>query len=272
MARSLLIYCDESDQSGKRFSNFYGGLLVESEHLSEVEQRIRVVREAHRLNDEVKWQKISAAYADKYIALVDELFDLVAEGRVKIRIMFTQNINALPRLTAEQREDGFFKLYYQFIKWSFGLQSCGREGTTTHLRLFFDQLPDTKEKCQRFKGFLSGLGKSREFRQAGIKLGIDGISEVDSKKHELLQCVDVVLGAMQFRLNEKHLEKPEGSRVRGKRTRAKESVYKHINARIRLLRPGFNIGITTGDDGDSANRWRHPYRHWLFRPRVEDDS
>ena len=44
MARELLIYCDESDQSGRKYSNFYGGLLVESMHLVEVERRITAVR------------------------------------------------------------------------------------------------------------------------------------------------------------------------------------------------------------------------------------
>lgn len=71
---------------------------------------------------------------------------------------------------------------------------------------------------------------------------------------------------MQFRLNDKHLEKPAGKHRRGKRTVAKEAVYKHISARIRRIYPGFNIGISTGTGGELANRWNHPYRHWLFTP------
>ena len=83
----------------------------------------------------------------------------------------------------------------------------------------------------------------------------------------LLQCTDLIIGAMQFRLNDKHLEKPPGSRIRGKRTRAKLALYETIRGRINGLRPGFNIGITTGHDADKANRWRHAYRHWLFESR-----
>lgn len=265
MARELIIYCDESDQSGKHYANFYGGLLVESLHLQEAEDRIRAVREALYLRDEVKWQKISHAYAGKYIALMDELFDLVVEGKIKIRIMCTQNYFSAARLTSEQRENGFFMLYYQFIKHGFGLSHAGVAGTTTRLRLLFDQLPDTLEKRQAFKGYLGGLDRWQAFRRAGIQLSSEMIGEVDSRDHQLLQCVDVVLGAMQFRLNDKHLEKPAGSRIRGKRTRAKERVYRHILQRIRAIRPGFNIGISTGDDGSKVNRWRHPYRHWIFR-------
>ena len=270
MARELLIYCDESDQSGRKYSNFYGGLLVESMHLVEVERRITAVRELHGLRSELKWQKISEAYADKYIAVMNELFNLAGEGRLKLRVMFTQNSRTPARLTADDREHGFFKLYYQFIKWGFGLQHAGIAGEATRLRLHFDQLPDTREKASAFKGFLVALERNREFRAAGLKLGLSDIAEVDSKAHPLLQCADIVLGAIQFRLNDKHLEKPEGSRVRGKRTIAKERVYKHINSRIRLLRPRFNIGVNTSDDGDVRNRWRHPYRHWLFVPGEQE--
>jgi hypothetical protein len=41
MARQLIIYFDESDGSGKYFSNFYGGALVESTHLEEVVVRLQ---------------------------------------------------------------------------------------------------------------------------------------------------------------------------------------------------------------------------------------
>lgn len=266
MARELILYCDESDISGKHFANFYGGLLVESSHLAEVEVRIRRRCQELHLRDEVKWQKISTAYADKYRALIDELFDLVAEGKVKIRIMFTQNYFSPTRLTPEQREMGFFLLYYQFVKHGFGLQYAGLGRESTNLRILFDKLPDTAEKCAKFKGFLAALTHSPGFRKARIELLPEAIAEVDSRHHVLLQCVDVVLGAMQFRLNDKHKQKIPGKRVRGKRTIAKEQVYKHILSRIRLIYPNFNIGISTGIQGDLSNRWAHPYRHWLFRP------
>ena len=71
---------------------------------------------------------------------------------------------------------------------------------------------------------------------------------------------------MQFRLNDKHKEKLPGSSRRGKKTIAKEKLYKHINSRIRDIYPGFNIGITTGKQDDITNLWKHSYRHWMFIP------
>ena len=262
--RQLVIYCDESDISGRHFGNFYGGLLVDAHRQAELEQRIKSRCAALRLNDEIKWQKISSAYAEKYIALMDELFDIVADGDIKLRIMFTQNYFAPRRLSPEQGEEGFFILYYQFIKHAFGLRYAGVPGQRTSVRLMFDELPDTLEKRARFKAYLAALDRSPEFRRSGIDLDERDIAEVDSKQHVLLQCMDVVLGAMQFRLNDKHLEKPPGKRVRGKRTLAKERVYKHILARIRAIYPGFNIGRPTSTREDITNLWHDPYRHWLF--------
>ena len=98
-----------------------------------------------------------------------------------------------------------------------------------------------------------------------ITFAYQDIVQVESHDHDVLQCLDVVLGAMNFRLNKKNKDKPPGARVRSPKTRAKEKVYKRINERIRDIYPGFNIGITTGHNGDQANRWNHSYRHWNFQ-------
>jgi hypothetical protein len=265
MPRELSIYCDESDKKGKHFENFYGGALVESIHLQEVVQRLEAKKLELNLGAEVKWQKITETYAPKYIAFLDEVFALMEEGKLKMRIMFTQKYFGAVNLTDEHRENEFFILYYHFVKHAFGLTYAG--GTeTTNVRMYFDMLPDKKSKCDDFKDFVVGLNKLPSFRSANIVIKKDQIAEVDSKHHVILQSLDIIMGAMPFRLNNKHLEKPEGSRLRGKRTVAKEKVYKHVMNKIRVLYPGFNIGISTGVKGDVSNRWHHPYRHWLFVP------
>ena len=69
---------------------------------------------------------------------------------------------------------------------------------------------------------------------------------------------------MNFRLNDLHKVKVEGTNKRGKTTIAKEKLYKVINKNIREIRKNFNIGITTGINGDQSNYWKHLYRHWNF--------
>ena len=129
-----------------------------------------------------------------------------------------------------------------------------------------DQMPTSREETAKFKAFLEALSRNPEMRRANVNFDKQQIAEVDSKDHDLLQCLDVVLGAMTFRLNNQHLVKPAGQTRRGKRTVAKENLYKHISSRVRIIYPNFNIGESTGTQGELANRWRHPYRHWKMVP------
>ncbi len=134
------------------------------------------------------------------------------------------------------------------------------------VKLFFRRVPETKEEAAQFKGFILALKDSPGFRKAGLSIRAEDIVEIRSHDHVLAQCLDIVLGAMAFRLNDKHLEKPPGARKRGKRTVAKESLYKAILAEIYRIRPRFNIGISTGVQGDPSKHWLAPYLHWSFVP------
>jgi hypothetical protein len=264
-SKEYFIWCDESDTKGKYCSNFYGGVLVKSEHIQEVQARLKSICDQQHFFDEIKWQKVTANYLGKYISVMDEFFDLIKEGKIKIRIMFTQNAYVPTNLTQVQKDEEYFILYYQFIKHAFGLHYSNDSEDDVYLRLYFDYLPDTVKRRQVFKDFIKGLEKSRPFRLAKIKIRKQDIAEVDSKRHLVLQMLDVVLGSMSFRLNHKHKEIPEGKRRRGKRTVAKEKLYKHINRRIRGIKPGFNVGANTGTP-NAEDRWRHEYRHWVFLP------
>lgn len=261
-----VIYCDESDDKGRFFSNFYGGVILREADRQAIEAELESVKAENRLNGEAKWTKISEYNEASYRAFVDKIFEFIASGHLKMRIMFTQNINQVRHLDYEEGT-GFFKLYYQFIKHAFGLTHCNpQRGTEVTVAVLLDDAPDTAAKLENFKNYLSGLSNLTAFRNSRVVIRRDDIAEIDSSKHVILQAVDVVLGAMQFRLNELHKEKPPGARKRGKRTRAKERVYKHISMRIRELYPNFNIGASTGHAEGLASRWLHPYRHWVFVP------
>jgi hypothetical protein len=270
MSLEYIIYTDESEKKGKFYSNFYGGVLVRSPDLQPIIDRLEARKALLNLNQEVKWQKVTENYLEKYESLVDGFFDEVMAGRAKVRVMFTQNQFIPIGLSTDQRRTEYHLLYYQFIKHAFGLRFAGTAGREIHVRLNMDQLPDNREHNAQFKAYLLGLNSNTNFRSAGIRFRSDQIAEVRSHDHVLLQCLDVVLGAMAFRLNDKHKEKPAGKHRRGKRTIAKETLYKYIQTRICQLYPNFNIGETTGKGGDWTNLWLHPYRHWKFVPAEHE--
>jgi hypothetical protein len=267
MATEYLIYCDESEKRGATYSNFYGGLLVRSTDLHRCLAAITACKTDQHLFGEVKWQKITDNYLEKYKSLMDVFFSLVAEDKLKVRVMFTQNTNVPAGLTDEHRENEYLLLYYQFIKHAFGLRSSNTGNEPIRLRIYPDQLPETKEKIDRFRSYLVSLSRSKDFRDSKLVIRHEDIAEVESHDHGLLQCLDIVIGSINFRLNGLHKHIPPGRRRRGRWTVAKERLYKHISGWLRRLRPHFNIGISTGLDGDWANHWHHPYRHWLFVPK-----
>jgi hypothetical protein len=269
--RHIIIYCDESAEKGRYYSNFYGGALVGASNREKVTRTLNETKEKLNIKGEMKWTKISTAYEQKYIQFIDEFFNFVDTGVIKVRIMFTQNMFRPTRLSDYHLDNQYFLLYYQLIKHSFGLRYCNPEGVDEVLvSLFLDDVPHSDHKFLEFKEYLSSLCYYPVFRRAKISIPVSEITDVKSHDHVVLQGLDIVLGAMQFRLNDLHKVIPDGERIRGKRTRAKERVYKYINTRIRSIHPNFNIGITTGTKEGREGRWSQPYRHWRFVPSESE--
>jgi hypothetical protein len=261
-----LIYCDESDDKGLYCSNFYGGALIKLSDQAIVEARLMAAKGLGCSAKEFKWTKVCPYMEAEYIAFVREIFALVQEGLLKIRIMFTQNINQ-PKGKNYDEENKFFILYYHFLKHAFGLRYCNTAYPgQAFVHVALDEVPATKEKFDNFKNYLSSLSEYPVLFEARVCIPKASIYPVNSQQHVILQAVDVVLGAMQFRLNHKHKEKPQGQRRRAKRTRAKERVYNEIRRLIQEIYPHFNIGTSTGET-DKTDRWTHPYAHWLFVPQ-----
>lgn len=266
-----IIYCDESEKRGPLFSNFYGGALVRSTNLHEVVNGLQAYKDNHGMKGEMKWTKVTEQYLERYIGFIDTFFAFIKQDKVKMRVMFQQNEFADSRtrnLTKEQRDDSYFILYYQFFKHAFGLIYSNQTNQNIHLKIFFDQFPDTKEKVNRFKNHIHRLQFQSTFLDANLKIRLEDIIEMTSHDHVVAQAMDIVIGSMFFRLNKLHLHKEPDMKVRGKRkrTRAKEKLYNRINDHIREIYPNFNVGISTGFKGNIENMWNHPYRHWCFLP------
>lgn len=214
--------------------------------------------------NEIKWTKTTEVYLDKYKSMMELFFDFIETGMIKTRIMFTKNSNKPINLTQYHHDNKYFILYYQFIKLAFGLIYATDESTPFKIRLYLDTLPDKKEKVEKFREFIESLNNVEEYRGKGILFQKEQIAQVKSHKHVILQCLDIVLGSIAFRLNDKHKDIPKGSSRRGKKTIAKEKLYKYINERIRKIYPSFNVGMNTGKKQGMESIWLDSYRHWSF--------
>lgn len=272
--KEYIIFCDESEKKGTFFSNFYGGVMVGSSQWDSVVARLQDTLEATGIRSEVKWSKVGPMELEPYKELIEAYFDEIEAGVLKMRVMFRQNAQVPQNLTSEQRKDEYFLLYYQFLKHGFGLHHMPDhtpEGVS--LRLYLDKLPNqNRESKERFRGHIAALSQHSILRRKGLSILPENITDVDSKNHILLQCMDVVLGSIAFRLNDKHKIKPDGSYRRGKRTVAKDDLYNFIRKQIIRVtgKTHFNIGITTAISSFPDGRWQDGYLHWKFTSRDHE--
>src|SRR4051812_20912650 len=115
MGREYILYADESVAVGEYYSNFYGGALVKASDLSTVNAALKAKKAALNLHREVKWQRVTGNYLSKYTDLISSFFDEVSARRVKVRLMFSQNAHVPTGANAQDSDQRYFKLYYQFV-------------------------------------------------------------------------------------------------------------------------------------------------------------
>lgn len=262
-----ILYCDESCQEGPIVSNFFGGCLVSFKDYENITEALKAKKTELHFFGEVKWTKVTENYLSKYIDIMNLYFSFIKSGKLKVRIIFRCNED-MPK-TASKPEDKYFDLYYRFIKNAFGLKHLSSEEKPLYLRVYLDQLPNARRKISKiFKQRLIDLPSTYGFANSPIVIREGDVAEVDSHEHAILQCLDVILGAMYYKLNQLNLVIPEGEDSRGKRTVAKEKLFEHINQHIKDIFPNFDIAKTTElKERDSVlSYWEDPYRHWRFIP------
>jgi len=263
--KHYIIYADESDKKGRYFSNFFGGVLLKASDRQAISQALQDKKNDLGLKREVKWQYVDASCVDRYIEFIRTYFEFVETSRLKTRIMFTQNMMVPKNLESRHHDEQYFLLYYQFIKHAFGIAHSNPNALDrVYFSILPDKIPESSQDLERFKNYLSRIPDSAMMKGRNLTIRKSDIADVDSEKHVILQGLDLILGSMNSRLNNKLQEKLPGSRLRGKRTRAKEKLYKEINRQIRGIYPNFNVGVSTGTPNGPKDRWSHPYRHWRF--------
>lgn len=238
------------------------GALAKVSDVQTIEKALNNKKEELNLKGEIKWTKVTGNYLEKYIDMINLFFSFIKAGKIKVRIMFAQNAYVSDGLTKEHTDNEYNILYYFFLKSAFGLKYSNPTPFKhkVNFSLYLDDLPCSENQKNSLKNSLYRY--NHELKQGNIE--ITEIVEIDSKKHVIQQCMDIILGSMNFKLNGfNELKDPETGK-RSKRTIAKDKLYKVINANIREIRKGFNVGVSTGIDGDTTNYWKHQYRHWNF--------
>lgn len=252
-----IITCDESTRNGARYSYFYGGVIVPENKYEGISKKLNMYKEHIGLPHEMKRTKIDLSNVARYIEMLDFFFTFVKSGDIRVRVMFSDNrdLEAIPK----KENQTFVKFYYLFIRHAFALPYAGED---IRLRLIFDELPESTETRNEFKTYL--INNLTHIPNADVKNAVfikrDSIEEVDSKKHIILQCADVIVGIIDFILNDFHNQ----TNVKSKKWHAKHKLAEVLLDYINQLHPGFQLCTTTRPT-KGINAWLDKYRHFVYK-------
>ena len=133
---AYIIYCDESSDKGEKYRDFFGGCMIDSRDQFALTKALKSKKKELNLEHEVKWTRVTENYLSKYIALIDLFFDFIQSNKIKVRIMFRSSSDISSHITETSVDDKYFKLYYQFLKHSFGLMTIPKTCTPTNIIVF----------------------------------------------------------------------------------------------------------------------------------------
>ena len=129
-----------------------------------------VIGEVGLKEEEIKWKKVNDYTEERYERIVDVLFDLLSEGKAKIRIFFRHRQYEAYGLTNEQRRKEYPKLYYQFIKNDFGLIHSNPKGKNVRVRLLIDDMPLKGSDRDEFLKAIYHINELKTFQKANIHI------------------------------------------------------------------------------------------------------
>jgi hypothetical protein len=185
---SMLLYCDESCHLKKDKSDFMvlGTISVPSFAKDEVYQQIRDIKIKHGFSSwfEVKWTKVSDDKLDFYKDLIDYFFEC---EYLKARIYVASSKNSLDH--AKHNEDNYdvwyYKMYFRLLE---------RVITPVNKYRIFIDIKDTLggPRIKKLHDVL--CNNIYDFR----KDVINDIKQVNSHQSEILQLVDLLIGASSF--------------------------------------------------------------------------
>jgi len=177
------LYCDESHTD--RGSSFYlGALICSAQRASILQQRLKQVKTQYNWSHEMKFSKLPKFQLHTYLAYIqvflDDPYSQFVVTEVKKGNTWTN--------WATNEEERFFKSYYVFLK-----MNIPGVGTYNTYNLYLDYKPSKWYRWSSLQHAINnGLSKSFDtFNRKFVH-----VYPVDSKQDDLIQLVDVLLGAI----------------------------------------------------------------------------
>ena len=184
------IYCDESRQEyfkrpAVELQDRYvliGGLWIEAARRSDYKAKIKALRDTHNLHGEFKWTRVSPSRLPFYTSVVTLFFD--EPMRFRCIVLPADQLDAI-HFHDGDNELMFYKFYYQLLRnWILDFNTY---------RIFVDiRTNRVKQRLERLREFLD---RSNYFAN------VASVQTLPSEQVDLLQLVDVLIGAVGYRFH-----------------------------------------------------------------------
>ncbi len=188
------IYSDESNhlESDKK-PMVLGALYCPRSKASTVNRRIREIKNEHGIPNsfEIKWTKVSKRHLAFYIDVINYFFDIDDMG---IRVVVARKDNLDHTRFGQTHDDWYYKMYYLLLTKIIASENS--------YKICLDR-KDTlgKERVKRLREVLCNT--EYDFKREII----NEVREVQSDQVQMVQVIDLIIGAIQFNLCSLELDK-----------------------------------------------------------------
>ncbi len=204
---------------------------------------------------EIKWQKVSTKYFPVYHEIVDLFFDLIDEHAIRFCCMLVDTQDDSVRSYNNIKSEGLYKLLYQLY-----FHNCRVPG---FYKIYPDRITNARSdvNLEILKRALdAGLRRKFESKvppQNAPARYVLEITPQESHKHEAIQMVDLIMGALGYFQN-RHFTN-EGAKL----------------AKVKLMKRVFDRLVFSGTfkiEGKHFMVVRSTRLNiWLFRPRNKNN-
>lgn len=187
-----LIYCDESCPLEKDGNDIMviGAVSCSYKSKQKIFCDLRELKEKYGMNSrtETKWVKVSNSKLNYYKALVDYF---IKNEDIRIRILVAQNKKGLNHLkfNGGNYNNWYFKMYYYLL-------NKFVDENYTYYMLFDQKDKYTKNSLKKVKDRLHNEKVKTSLLDNAFNIEI---KQINSKESELMQLLDVFLGATSYR-------------------------------------------------------------------------
>lgn len=189
----LFFYGDSSSHNKKYM--VAGGFCVNTKRISEIQEKIKFIKEHNDIKSEFHWSEYRKGGKTKvYKELVDYMFGLVFSGKAHFHVIIANFSNYKHNATpGEGRETSVNRMYYQLL-----LHKLAKfYGKMADIHVQLDHGNDSQDICKMRNQVCANAYFKYQCKPNCIK----SITSICSKKSEIIQASDVVIGSIAGLVN-----------------------------------------------------------------------